>query len=271
MIFLLKPILVSCFVSAFFLLLRLRLPSPLGLRLSFLALPLGFCLGLSLIPEGIRFPPDEGFHWVFVASLIAGAWPFLFLSGEPFTFRTFFIRLFVLSLLTHFFSFWFFSPSFFSLNGVQILIWFVVTFLATFFWMFSEKVLSPRLFPVASFLTSSFLSVFFLFSGSLRLAQMMGCLSAVLGVAALWNVLFFFSPVGLSVLPFVTMVFLAFLIPHDHLTMFPFSVFFLMSPFWIGGLFVFVKKKWPLWLQSLLLLIFSLPFSIYVLYQAFTG
>lgn len=266
MFFLLKPLFFSFLCAAFFLSLRLWIPSPLGLRLSFLALPLGFLTGLSLIPGGVYFPPKEGFQWVFLSGLLGGVWPFVFLKGELFSFRTFLLRFITLSFWIYFLMFWL-SPSLdFPLDGVKMSLWFLIALFSTLFWMFSERVFPPRLFPAAALLTSISLSLLFLFAGSLRLSQMMGCFCAVLGLASLWNVFFFSSPVGLNVIPLVVMVFLGFLVPYAHFIMFPLSVFFIICPFWIGGLFCFLNKKGSVLIQSFLLCILSFPFLSFILF-----
>lgn len=265
------PLLAAFGTSTLFLTLRLWISPPLGLRISFLALPLGFLTGLLLIPGSFCFPPEEGFQWIFWAGLIGGGWPFLFLNGEPLSLRTCFIRFCSLLVVTYVLLFWFHSSSLFffspphntevitspllSLTGK----WIFASLFLTFFWIFSEKAIPSRLFPSAALWTSLSFCFFALLTGSLKLSQMIGCLASVLGLATLWNSIFTTYPLGLNVVPLVVMTFSSFVLCHKHFLEYPFQTISLMTPFWISGIFFFIGKKWPLWVQSFSLLLFSLP------------
>lgn len=257
------PILLSVFLSASLLSFRFLVKPPLGFRISFLAFPIGFISGLAFIGGSIVFPPKEAYQWIFLAGLFGGLWPYLALSGEPLSLRTFRKRFFALGI----FIFISFHSSFATDLKLIGFLYILALFLAVSFWTFSEKLVPPRLFPLCSFLTATGLSFFFLFSGSFRMAQMMGVFTAVLGVATFWNQCFFFYPVGLHLIPFVIFVWITFLLSYEWLFEYPISIFFIFSPFWLAWIFYYLKLRF--WKQSVILLFFSFPFSFYVLYRLF--
>ena len=261
---LLFPIFLSLLVAGFFLSFRLWVASPFGLRLSFLAIPVGLIVGLSFISGAIKYPPEEGFQWIYIMALIGGVWPFLYLSGEVFSLKTAIMRFLVI-----FFGIYFMIKTWSSFDLRALFFWGFMSVLVSSFWFYCEKIVLSRLFPFSAFITSVSLSVFFLFLGSLRLSQMMGVFTALLGLASFWNLRFFYYPIGLNLIPFVVMVFTAFLVSHGALVENPFQVVFIFSPFWVSFIYRFFFKDSRLLAQYLILFIFSFPFLFSVLYRLF--